>query len=159
MTVDKNQKFIFFIAPRTQKYVKDCLKAIEWLEAALTTLGAGAKTATGYGRFTQSEETENAYYKELKSKTEAEKRKQKLENMSPIQKEMEQDGYSTNSEIFMENLTLKWLKRLEDDGDDLAKKEIAKHLAKWYKTNRPKQWKKPKGKNIDKVNLIKSFLD
>ncbi len=157
LTVDKNQKFIFFIAPRTQKYVKDCSKVIEWLEAVLTTLGAGAKTATGYGRFTPSE-TENDYKKELESKIEEEKRKRELESMSPIRKEMEQDGYSSDSDIFMENLTVKWQKRLEEDGDDLAKKEIAKHLAKWYKINRPKQWKKPKGKNIDKVNLIKSFL-
>jgi CRISPR-associated protein Cmr6 len=159
LTVDKNQKFIFFIAPRTQKCVKDYLKAIEWLEAALTTLGAGAKTATGYGCFTPSEETENAYYKELKSKIEEEKRKRKLENMSPIQKEMEQDGYSTDSDIFMENLTVKWLKRLEEDGDEPTKREIAKYLAEWYKTNKSKQWKKPKGKNIEKVNLIKGFLD
>ena len=140
------------------KNVKDYLKAIEWLEAALTTLGAGAKTATGYGCFTPSEETENAYYKELKSKIEEEKRKQKLENMSPIRQEMEQDGYSTDSDVFMENLTLKWLKRLEAM-ETTPKKEIAKYLAEWYKTNRPKQWENPKGKNMDKVNLIRSFLD
>jgi CRISPR-associated protein Cmr6 len=75
LTVDENQKFIFFIVPRKQKYVKDCSKVIEWLEAALITLGAGAKTATGYGRFKSSEGTENAFYKELKSKIEEEKRK------------------------------------------------------------------------------------
>jgi CRISPR-associated protein Cmr6 len=79
--------------------------------------------------------------------------------MSPIRQEMEQDGYSADSDIFMENLTVKWLKRLEDNEDDSAKKEIAKHLAKWYKTNKLKHWEKPKGKNIEKVNLIKRFLD
>lgn len=159
LTVDKNQKFIFFIAPRKKEDVKDCRKAIEWLEAAITTLGAGAKTATGYGRFTLSKETENTYNEELKSRIEEERWRKKFENMSPIRREMEEDGYSFDSNIFMENLTVKWLKRLEEDGDDPTKKEIAKHLANWYKTNRPKQWKKPQGKNIDKVNLIKSFLD
>ena len=73
---------------------------------------------------------------------------------------MEKDGYSKGDEIFMEVLTVKWLKRLEDNTEEeVTKKEIAKYLADWYKTNRLKQWENPKGKNIEKVNLIKSFLD
>jgi CRISPR-associated protein Cmr6 len=55
LTVDKKQKFIFFIAPRIPKHVRDCSKAIQWLEDAITTLGAGAKTTTGYGRFAPSQ--------------------------------------------------------------------------------------------------------
>lgn len=158
LTVDEKQKFMFFIAPRKKEDVKDCIKVIEWLEDALTTLGAGAKTATGYGRFTSSKESENAYNRELKSKIEEDKRKRELENMSPIRQEMEEDGYSLDSDIFMESLTVKWLNRLEDE-NETSKKEIAKNLADWYKANRPKQWEKPKGKNIEKVNLIRSFLD
>lgn len=158
LTIDKSQKFIFFIAPRTKEYVQDCKKTLEWLEDAITILGAGAKTATGYGRFMPSEETENNYYNELESKIE-EKRKRELLSMSPIKKEMEADGYSTDSDVFMEKLTVKWLKRLEGDEDEQIKQEIAIYLAKWYKTNKPKQWEKPKGKNVEKVNLIKDFLD
>lgn len=70
LTIDEKQKFIFFIAPRKAKYVGDCLKATEWLEAALTTLGAGAKTATGYGRFVPSREAEKVYHKEINMKIE-----------------------------------------------------------------------------------------
>ena len=60
--------------------------------------------------------------------------------MSPIQKEMEQDGYSTDSDIFMENLTVKWLKHLEEDGDEPTKGN-SKILAKWYKPINPNNGK------------------
>lgn len=160
LTVDENQKFIFFVAPRTKNNMVDCFKVIEWLDEALTTLGAGAKTATGYGCFKSAESTEKAYDEQIKIKIEEEKRRRELESMSPLRREMEKDGYSKGDEIFMEVLTVKWLKRLEDNTEkEVTKKEIAKYLADWYKTNRLKQWENPKGKNIEKVNLIKSFLD
>lgn len=159
LTVDKNQSFIFFVAPRSKENVKDCKQVVKWLDNVITTLGAGAKTATGYGRFVSSEREEKAFDEKLRSKIEEKERKRKLKNMSPIRREMEKDGYSEDKDIFMESLTVKWLERLKEDRKQEEKREIATYLANWYKINKPKHWKNPKGKNIKKVKLIKSFLD
>jgi len=110
LTVDKNQRFIFFVAPRTKNDIKDCSKVIEWLDEALTTLGAGAKTATGYGCFKPVEDAEKSYNEQLKLKIKEEKRKRELENMSSIRRLMEEDGYSTDSDLFMRNLYCKMVK-------------------------------------------------
>ncbi len=159
LTIDKNQKFIFFIAPRRKEYIEDCKQVINWLDDVITTLGAGAKTATGYGRFKSLEREEKVLNEKLKSKIKEAKRKREIKNMSPVRRQMEEDGYNQDGDIFMKNLTIKWLEYLRGDTDQKIKVEIAIYLAEWYKTNRHKQWKKPKGKNIEKVNLIKSFLD
>jgi CRISPR-associated protein Cmr6 len=53
LTVAVSQNFQFTLAPRTtaDQDKQDCNLAVKWLEAALIWLGAGAKTAVGYGRF------------------------------------------------------------------------------------------------------------
>jgi CRISPR-associated protein Cmr6 len=159
LTVAKSQKFIFFVAPRIKEDRKDCAMVLEWLDGALINLGAGAKTATGYGCFELAEDATRAYHERLESKIQERKKQNQLVNMSPIRREMEEDGYSVDGMIFMEKLTVKWLKRLRTEGEDSLKKEIAKHLAHWYKTNRPRDWERPRGKNIDKINLIRTYLD
>lgn len=55
LTVDAGAKFQFCLAPRSQgnsQHRKDCRLVQECLPEALEWLGAGAKTAVGYGRFT-----------------------------------------------------------------------------------------------------------
>jgi CRISPR-associated protein Cmr6 len=53
LTVSPGQSFLFALAPRTLSNADraDCHTAVGWLENALLELGAGAKTAVGYGRF------------------------------------------------------------------------------------------------------------
>jgi len=54
LVVDSKQDFLFGLIPRrpTDEIDKnDCRKAAEWLKEALSYIGAGAKTAAGYGRF------------------------------------------------------------------------------------------------------------
>ncbi|SEN68913.1 type III-B CRISPR module RAMP protein Cmr6 [Lihuaxuella thermophila] len=54
LVVGKNQEFIFSIAPRRPENAQDREDAenvINWLQEALMWIGAGAKTAVGYGRF------------------------------------------------------------------------------------------------------------
>jgi CRISPR-associated protein Cmr6 len=53
LTVAPGQLFQFALAPRTrsEQDLGDLDKALEWLQDALIRLGAGAKTAVGYGRF------------------------------------------------------------------------------------------------------------
>ncbi|HOV51314.1 MAG TPA: type III-B CRISPR module RAMP protein Cmr6 [Methanothrix sp.] len=49
LAVDAGQEFLFGLIPRTG--TKDCEKTEAWLLEALQCIGAGAKTAVGYGRF------------------------------------------------------------------------------------------------------------
>ena len=54
MVVNKETKFQFGVLPRrtnNEQDKQDCEKAIGWLTEALANIGAGAKTAVGYGRF------------------------------------------------------------------------------------------------------------
>jgi CRISPR-associated protein Cmr6 len=53
LTVAPGQVFLFAVLPRTatDEARQDCAVAANWLKRALDTLGAGAKTAVGYGQF------------------------------------------------------------------------------------------------------------
>lgn len=51
LAVDKHVEFLAGVLPRTKEGVAHANQVMEWLEDALQELGAGAKTATGYGRF------------------------------------------------------------------------------------------------------------
>lgn len=54
LAVAAEQTFLFAAAPRRpddDRCQEDCRLALRWLEEALAELGAGAKTAAGYGRF------------------------------------------------------------------------------------------------------------
>ncbi len=51
LAVESGQLFLFAVAPRKEKYIPDMELILKWLDEALTNIGVGAKTATGYGRF------------------------------------------------------------------------------------------------------------
>jgi CRISPR-associated protein Cmr6 len=53
LTVAEDAQFLFSVIPRTssEQDKKDCDDVLAWLSDALETVGAGAKTAIGYGRF------------------------------------------------------------------------------------------------------------
>lgn len=177
LTVAPGQTFIFAVAPRrpdVETDQADSRKVLHWLEEALTWTGAGAKTGTGYGRFlidaehdkllkqnTQKIQREEQLHKlKEEEKKQAERRQQAFAAMSPIRREMEQDGYSNDPEMFMSLLTTKWLDRMDGKGvEPEDSREIAQLLAEWYKSNKAKQWKKPKGKNEVKVKRIKAILE
>lgn len=57
LVVEKEQTFVFGVLPRRQDNRDDCKTVQIWLECALGWLGAGAKTAVGYGRFSAVTET------------------------------------------------------------------------------------------------------
>ncbi|MDH7596698.1 MAG: type III-B CRISPR module RAMP protein Cmr6 [Methanothrix sp.] len=50
LAVAEGQEFLFGVIPRKEA-TQDCEKVIGWLKEALQEIGAGAKTAVGYGRF------------------------------------------------------------------------------------------------------------
>ncbi len=62
LTVAKEQKFLFTVAPRRsdEQSQQDVRTAIEYLKCALEWIGAGAKTAVGYGRMTQLDDGEQS---------------------------------------------------------------------------------------------------
>ncbi len=63
LTVAPDQEFVFALAPRRSEDEgsrTDCRQALRWLEDALTHIGAGAKTAVGYGRFTRRPDRDEA---------------------------------------------------------------------------------------------------
>lgn len=174
LTVAPGQTFLFALAPRRPEDAKsrsDCQLAMEWLAKALEYMGAGAKTAVGYGRFAPDEKaTRMLLSRSIEASAGsagsaeekgAERIRCEEENAakSSILKEMEEDGYNSDPDRFMESLTTKWLKRLQEEQLPLkAKQEIALLLRDWYLRYRPEQWQKPNKKNALKIAVIKKFL-
>lgn len=60
LTVVPGQRFEFFLAPRQNGSHNDLKTGLDLLEEALETLGAGGKTAVGYGVFKESKEVKKA---------------------------------------------------------------------------------------------------
>jgi len=85
----KNTPLIFHIAPRKAENQTDLDAVLHALTSALDFLGAGAKTAAGYGYF--SEDTRFAeLLKQNQIKAEQEQaEKQRLDNLSPLENELE----------------------------------------------------------------------
>jgi CRISPR-associated protein Cmr6 len=68
LTVAPGQTFVFAVLPRNrsnQQDQEDCKQAADLLKEALETLGAGAKTAVGYGQFVEEQAKED----EVRSRT------------------------------------------------------------------------------------------
>lgn len=70
LVVASDQPFAFFIAPRVdnEQARKDMKTVIDWLKKAVEWMGAGAKTAVGFGRFEEDKASESKWDKEHKKK-------------------------------------------------------------------------------------------
>ncbi len=166
LAVAPRQTFLFALAPRrstAEQDRKDFLLAFEWLAEALSNVGAGAKTAAGYGRFAREENVEteiNKWWEEaVQELQQRDAQKKKEEAASPVKKEMMQDGYDRDQEAFMRTMGEKWLKKLAEEQSPAEEKhEIALLLKEWYLIYREEQWKKPNKKNKEKIALIKKVL-
>lgn len=154
LTVAGEQSFIFGLAPRSGAAV-DLQLAFNRLDQALATIGAGAKTASGYGcfRVDKNHQVPAAALQPSKSLETA----AAAQTLSPLRQEMEQDGYSEpNGERFMKVMTEKWLERMENsETADADRREIACSLAEWYQKNRRKDWEKPKPKSKNEVKILR----
>ena len=165
LTVAGGQTFVFALAPRRPENEgdrADVALAAGWLEEALLNAGAGAKTASGYGRFIRDQRKETAWKEELEQtarREEEEKRAAALAAMSPVRREMEADGYSTDENKVMQQMTGKWLNQMESpDVPPQTRWEIAALLAEWYQKNKADQWEKPNKKNREKIDRINKVL-
>lgn len=156
LAVASKQSFVFSVAPRRISDGEDVAVVMKWLDSALTWTGVGAKTAVGYGRF----EADALLQQTLEEEQRRQAREAAKATMSPVRREMEDDGYDGQPDRFMTELTNKWLKRMMSEETQLTeRREIADLLAKWYQAHRPDQWLKPSGKNEAKVKQIKGVLD
>jgi len=172
LTVAPGQPFLFALAPcraNCAEDKKDCILALDWLGEALSAIGAGAKTASGYGRFNRKVDLEQKLEERRPKPVRV---RQVLEDgartksapapvpESRVRIEMEQDGYSSDPDRFMETLTTKWLDKISGkDLEENERREIARYLADWYQKFKPDQWKKPNKKNSSKIKAIKSVLE
>jgi len=120
LTVAPDQRFQFALAPATPDAGEDCRTAAGWLEAALKSLGAGAKTAVGYGRFTRDQATEDRLAKDRKAANEQASFEARLRTLSPLGRELEQaihdQKWDADKNAFTtRGFTPEWLERLEKD--------------------------------------------
>ncbi len=165
LTVAGDQVFLFAIAPRergNKANQSDLEMVFQWLNEALENIGAGAKTAAGYGRFKRCNRTENkmqssAYPLRVEKPEPVSSIPQEL--AGPIANEMIADQYDAVPEIFLKNLKTKWLPRMHTDGTkQIDQHTIAKLLKNWYHTHREGQWEKPNKKNAPIVKAIRKIL-
>lgn len=173
LTVAEEQEFVFAFAPRQIAKKEECdrkkqecdrKKLSSWLKGALDWMGAGAKTAVGYGRFTKDDKKEDKWKKEQEERQRQVEEQRKLAEIQrqraklPMPyREMVEDGYEDDTNRFMEAMTKKWLPRLEEPGEE-KRFEIAEYLKEWYENHMQDMWKKPNKKNKKKIALIKAVL-
>ncbi len=93
----------------------DVEQAKEWLQQALEWIGAGAKTAVGYGRFVVDQNRQEEWKQLLDDRKREQAKQARLSQMTPVEREMEEDGYQQDPDRFMKALTGKWLDRMESD--------------------------------------------
>lgn len=146
MSVAPQATFQIALSPGPRCQTGDVDRVAAWIGDALEFTGVGAKTSTGYGRLTGlAEWTHPPEEKPDRS-------------LSPLEAEMNDEGYFAESDLFMQALTNKWINRVKDP-EDPERTDIARLLMSWYKSHRPQDWDKPKGKNVEKVTAITAALN
>ena len=166
LTVDEQQVFLFALAPRkigAPENQSDIEKVWQWVDQALQNVGAGAKTAVGYGRFERCEQEENKLRTALmqrKEKQEAEKASTIPPQLSgPIADEMLKEQYDAEPDKFLNILKTKWINKMQsDDTSPEDQKKIALLLKNWYQVHREGQWEKPNKKNAPIIEAIRKTL-
>ena len=153
----KDAKFLITVVARKKEYEKDAKLALQELVQALEWLGAGAKTAAGYGHLNRKTEEEQNILQEFEEKeTVAKKEAEKILNKLSG---LEQEIYLSLSEVNQseaEKLASDWLDKMEAAESEDAKK-IAIQLKAFY--DKIGKWKNPsKKKQKPKVDRVKKVL-
>ena len=124
LTVSPGQSFVFALAPRTLSNADraDCHTAVGWLENALLELGAGAKTAVGYGRFERDKKTEEEAENQHNEDEQKAARNAQLAKLNPIAREFEEaalaDKWLHDKNAFSQPGGIEgWLTKLETTPD------------------------------------------
>lgn len=166
LVVAAGQSFCFGILPRREKDMEDCRQAEEWLEEALTWIGAGAKTAVGYGRF-EIDTDELARLEEIREQRLLKTREQRARTERIEEIKRETSGKSelfgklfkavaegswreeSGREAFLQVGVIEhWLDCLEEDlqpdAVDLMKELLSMHFPKLLEDPNTKKGKKQK---------------
>ncbi len=156
----KNARFIFSIAPRGEDKNNQLTQVFEALENALQWLGAGAKTAAGYGymshdisfeqaKLEKQAEQERAIEQQRKDDEVAEKNK----NRSPLAQEYfiaaHKQDWDTNKDLFMHTNGLDaWLDKLEqqEENEKDILEDLIRLINKHYKAGLLDDPEKPEQK-------------
>ena len=88
--VVREATFLFSIAPRNSDLTDDVAPASEALEAALKDLGAGAKTAVGYGHMRKDDDALRRLTAKRDEIAEQQAKKEKIINLSPFERSIEE---------------------------------------------------------------------
>ena len=166
LTVKRNQNFVTGLAPRTsgsEIHRQDVETACKWLTKAIEIIGAGAKTAIGYGRFQEDKDGQTRWEDQARQRREEQERQAaaareeaRLAALPPLERELIQDGWEKGTAF--DNNFSKWLERMKT-ATGSERYDIAQYLAEWYQQNKPADWKKPgNDKNKKKVDPIKAVL-
>jgi len=127
--VVKNAEWLFAIAPRTPAYAEDARAALQALQQALEWLGAGAKTAVGYGRM----EKNDSAVTRLEGILQQEREKQEAERCRAQQSPLEQAMEAVIQRPAYKGLTpyTALIKAMEEGAwknDADAKRQVAAHI-------------------------------
>jgi len=98
LVVADAQTFAFALAPRRPNHPQDkqdCEAVSQWLEDVLAWLGAGAKTAVGYGRFKPDQATTEAVAEAQRQAQQKREREAalaaRIQHLSPLAQELERE--------------------------------------------------------------------
>ena len=123
--VVKKARFVFAIAPRRKAFQDQAKLALDALEKALDRLGAGAKTAVGYGRMGCVPDVKTWLDDLLREREQENRRRAEerawaaaLASMSPLAQDLErkirEKNLETDKNAFNQEVEA-WLQRLETD--------------------------------------------
>lgn len=149
-----------------QKDIGDAHTARKWLTDALLNLGAGAKTAAGYGRMNPDQKGLTDFLKQCARKATAKKEatvkaeeearlEQAMAGQSEHRKAMEREGYSDKDPTrFKGFIGSNWMPKLRDSAQPQAeRREIAGLLADFLQRHFPALWANPVGKEAKDKDL------
>ncbi len=137
LVVKKGQEFLFGLIAKTEDGKNDIKLVKEWLKGSLELMGAGAKTAVGFGRFKFKSD-------EIDIKTEGDAW---LENVK---------SKGNNLNINNPENIGKIVKEWENVQDENLKKSIAQSIKKHVGSSK---WQNPLGRGTKKsINELKKFL-
>ena len=146
LTVAPGQRFLFAIVPGKRTAISGVERAMDYLDEALTWLGAGAKTAVGYGRFTRDVAQEKELSRRVKERQEQLAReceeKARIDKASPVERElleMAKDAADSSHVV--------WIKAAEEgrwDADPSVKRKVLQHVEREMRQRG--NWKPTTGK-------------
>jgi len=127
LTVAIDQPFQFALAPRKPggQERSDCGLAAQWLKVALHGIGAGAKTAVGYGRFHHDQPAETKADADYARRQAEAALAARLANLPPVAADFERECHAGNWEssgdaFKKEGVVECWLSKLEESPDRQA---------------------------------------